>query len=132
MMRQMQSKVTAALMEPPKGETPSGTLVKRPKLIGMTTTEMSMITVPATVGVIIRRNRESLVERINWKRDEITTRVASMAGPPCLMAEIEAAVKVPEVPMRRIYPEPTLPTRRACKIVLNPLTARAVKVIQDA
>ena len=100
--------------------------------MGMTATEMSMITVPATVGVMIRRNRESFVERINWNRDEITTKVASMAGPPCLMAEMAAAIKVPEVPIRRIYPEPILPTRTACRIVLNPLIARAVKVIQDA
>ena len=59
-----------------------------------------MMTVPATVGVRIRRNRESRAASANWKSDETTTSVASIAGPPSAIAVMQTAMKAPEVPIR--------------------------------
>ncbi|MCE2461720.1 MAG: hypothetical protein J4F38_13210 [Pseudomonadales bacterium] len=70
-----------------------------PKMIGMTVTAMSMITVPATVGVSTRRKRESRAENANWNNAEMTTRVASSAGPPSTNAVTQMAMNAPDVPM---------------------------------
>ena len=80
---------------------PSGTSANISKTIGITVTAINMITVPATVGVMIRRNSESRVESANWNNDEMTTRVASIAGPPLASAVTQTAINAPEVPMRR-------------------------------
>ena len=69
------------------------------KTMGMTVTAISMITVPATVGVRIRLSSESRAERANWKSEEMTTSVASMAGPPLASAATHTAMKAPEVPI---------------------------------
>ena len=69
------------------------------KTIGMTVTGISMMTVPATVGVRIRRSSESRHASRNWKREEMTTRIASMAGPPWASAATQMAMKAPEVPI---------------------------------
>ena len=66
--------VAAALAGAAAGGTPSGTSVNMPKMIGMTVTGISMITVPATVGVKIRRSRDSRAESANWPREETTIR----------------------------------------------------------
>ncbi len=60
-----------------------------------------MITVPATVGVRIRRNSERRLAKANWNRDEIMTSVASMAGPPSAIAVMQIAMNAPEVPIKR-------------------------------
>ena len=70
-------------------------------MIGMTVTGISMITVPATVGVKMRRNRDRRAASANWNREEITTRVASMAGPPCAIAAMQTEMKAPDVPISR-------------------------------
>ena len=72
--------VTAALAGAAAGGTPSGTSVNMPKMIGMTVTGISMITVPATVGVKIRRSHASRAESMNWHSEETMIRVASSAG----------------------------------------------------
>ena len=123
--------VAAALAGAAAGGTPFGHVVNMPKMIGMTVTGISMITVPATVGVKIRRSRESRAESANWKSDETTIRVASSAGPPSASAVTHTAMNAPEVPMRRMYPAPTRPTRTAWSTVVSPLTARAAKTAQD-
>ena len=106
---------------------PSGTSASMPKMIGITVTAISMITVPATVGVMIRRSSESRSESRNWKSAEMATRVASSPGPPSTSAVTQTAMKAPEVPMRSGYPAPILPTRTACMIVFSPLTRSAAK-----
>ena len=93
-------------------------------------TEISIITVPATAGVISRRNRASRVDRVNWNNDERTTRVASKAGPPSTRAATQTAINVPDVPIRREYPAPIRPTRTACITVVKPLTVSAAKTAQ--
>ena len=127
----MTSAVTAALAGAAAGGTPSGTSVNMPKMIGMTVTGISMITVPATVGVKIRRIRESRAESANWHSEETMIRVASIAGPPSASAVTQTAMKAPEVPMRRTYPAPMRPTRTACNTVVSPLTASAAKIAHD-
>ena len=113
------------------GGAPAGTWVSMSKTIGITVTAMSMMTVPATVGVRIRRRSESRAERANWKRDETTTRVASMAGPPSAIAVTQTAMNAPEVPIMSTYPAPTRPTRTACSTVVRPLTATAANTAQE-
>ena len=72
------------------------------KMMGVTVTVMSMITVPATAGVMMRRNQASRQPKRNWKSEEITTKVASIAGPPSASAVTQTAMKAPEVPISRM------------------------------
>ena len=80
---------------------PFGTSPSILKMIGMTATGISMITVPATVGVKMRRNNDSRDASANWNREEMTTRVASMPGPPFAIAVMQTEMKAPEVPISR-------------------------------
>ena len=80
---------------------PSGTSANMSKMIGMTVTAISMITVPATVGVITRRTQDSRAASRNWNNAETNTSVASMPGPPSTSAVTETAMKAPDVPMSR-------------------------------
>ena len=67
--------------------------------IGITVTAISMITVPATVGVSILRSKDSRAASTNWNSEEMTTRVASSAGPPLARAATQTAMNAPEVPI---------------------------------
>ena len=69
-----------------QGDTPSGTLVSILNTPSMTVADMSIRTMPDTVGVIIRRNSERRAATTNFISDEITTRLASIAGPPSISA----------------------------------------------
>ena len=91
--------VASALSGPARAGLPSGTCLSMSKMIGITVTGISISTVPATLGVRIRRNRESRAASANWNSAETTTRVASMAGPPLAIAATQIAMKAPEVPM---------------------------------
>ena len=75
--------VASTVTGPARGSLPSGTLSRKSKRKGITFTAISMITVPATVGVRIRRRSERRPARRNWKSDEMITSVATSAGPPC-------------------------------------------------
>ena len=69
-----------------EGLAPSGTWRSRSNRSGMTVTAMSMITVPATTGVMMRRRSASFHESPNWKSEEAMTSVASRPGPPSTSA----------------------------------------------
>ena len=71
----------------------------RLKMAGIIVIGISMITVPTIVGVRSRWNRESRQESTRGTKDEMATRVASIAGPPSTMAVIHTAIKAPEVPI---------------------------------
>ena len=71
------------------------------KTMGITVTAISMITVPATVGVRIRRSSDRRFESANWNSEEMTTSVASIAGPPSASAVTQMAMKAPDVPIIR-------------------------------
>ncbi len=92
--------VARALTGAANGGASSGTCASMSKMIGITVTAISMITVPATVGVSTRRSRESRAASVNWNNDEITTRVASSAGPPWARAATLTPMNAPEVPIR--------------------------------
>ena len=59
------SMVARALIGAAEAGTPSGTCVSMLKMIGITVTATSMMTVPATAGVRIRLNHDSHVENTN-------------------------------------------------------------------
>ena len=99
-MPTMTSSVTSALSGAASAGVPSGTLPSRSKMIGITVTGISMITVPATGGVSIRRNRDSRLASPNWNSEDMMTSVASIAGPPSAMAVMQTAMKAPDVPIR--------------------------------
>ena len=124
------AKVVTAHAGAARSGVPAGACVIMSKVIGMMVTEISMMTVPATAGVISRRNRARRSESVNWNSDDSTTRVASMAGPPSASAVTDTAINAPEVPMSRGYPAPKRPTRTACNTVVSPLTASAVNTAQ--
>ena len=68
-------------------------------------------TVPATNGVMTRRNQESREMKTNWINADATIRLDSNAGPPATSAEIQMAMKADWVTTLRVYPEPNLPNR---------------------
>ena len=91
--------VASALSAPAPSGLSFGTCLSMSKMMGITVTGISMITVPATVGVRMRRNSESRAESANWNSAETATSVASMAGPPLAIAATQIAMNAPEVPM---------------------------------
>ena len=95
------SRVASALSGAATAGTPSGTSLSMSKTIGITVTGMSMMTVPATVGVRIRRSIDNRAENTNWKIDEMRISVASIAGPPSAIAVTQIAMNAPDVPMAR-------------------------------
>ena len=95
-------RVTSAVTGPAAGAAPSGTCSTRSRTSGMTVTAISMITVPATVGVMRRRSSDRRDARRNWKSAEVATSVASMPGPPSASAVTDTAMKAPDVPIRRM------------------------------
>ena len=95
----MTSRVTTKLRGAAKAGVSCGTSSIMSKAIGMTVTAISMITVPDTVGVRMRRSSESRPESTNWNREDTNTKVARSAGPPCLIAAMHTAMKVADVPM---------------------------------
>ena len=86
---------------------------------------ISIITVPVTVGVKMRRSSDSLAASMNWNSDEMTTRLASVAGPPSFKAATQTAMKAPDVPMISTCPEPKRPHRAAWSTVVRPQTTKA-------
>ena len=78
-------------------------------MIGMTVTAMSMMTVPDTTGVKIRRNKESFAAKRNWNSEEMTIRLAIVAGPLFVSAATHTAMNAPDVPMMSTCPAPTSP-----------------------
>ena len=97
----MTSRVARVLRGAAIPGTPSGTFFNWSKTTGMTVTGVSMMTVPVTVGVRIRRNSASRAENANWNRARIRTRMASNAGPPSASAAMLTAMAAPEVPVTR-------------------------------
>ncbi len=105
--------VTMTLTGAAAGDEPSGTSPSIPNMIGIRVTGISMITVPHTVGVRIRRSSDNCAESPNWNRADTVTSVASRPGPPSASAVTQTAMKAAEVPISSTWPEPTRPTRTA-------------------
>ena len=98
---------------------------------GMTVAAISMITVPETTGVNIRRSTDSRAASANWNSDDTTTRLAIVAGPPSTRAATQTAMNAPDVPIISTWPDPNRPTRTAWRIVVAPLTSSAAKTAHD-
>ena len=94
-------------------------------------TGISMITVPHTVGVRMRRSSDSRVASANWNSAEMATSVARSPGPPSSSAVTQTAMKAADVPIRSTWPEPMRPTRTAWSTVVTPLMARAANAAHD-
>ena len=105
------STVTTAVTGAAAAGLPSGTSESILKTTGITVTGISMITVPETVGVMIRRNSDSRADSTSWKSAAATTRVASSAGPPSAAAVMQTAMKAPELPIMSTWPMPKRPSR---------------------
>ena len=95
----MTSSVAPALTGAAAALASFGTSLSMSKMSGITVTAMSMMTVPATVGVMILRTHASRAAKPNWNSAEMSTSVASMAGPPSASAVTLTAMNAPEVPM---------------------------------
>ena len=124
-------RVTSVLTVAAAGAVPAGTSVSMPNMIGMRVTGMSMITVPHTVGVKIRRSSDSRVASANWNSEEMTMSVERSPGPPFSSAVTLTAMKAADVPISSTWPEPTRPTRTACSTVVTPLITSAANTAQD-
>ena len=81
------------------GAVPSGTSFNISNTTGITVTAISMMTTPATVGVMSFRNQASRAASANWNMAAINTSVASMAGPPSAIAATQTAMNAADVPM---------------------------------
>ena len=110
---------------------PSGTCVNASKTSGITVTAISMITVPLTTGVKMRRNSGRRAASKNWNSAETTTRLAIVDGPPFTSAVTQTAMKAPDVPMKSTCPAPNRPTRTAWRMVVAPLISSAANMAHD-
>ena len=99
MSRAMTRMVERAARGAAIGDASSGTSLSVSNMMGITATAISMITVPETTGVKIRRSQDRREASRNWKRDEMTIRLAIVAGPPSTSAVTQTAMNAPEVPM---------------------------------
>ena len=99
MSRAMTRMVERAAIGAAIGDAFSGTSLSVSNMMGITATAISMITVPETTGVKIRRSQDRREASRNWKRDEMTIRLAIVAGPPSTSAVTQTAMNAPEVPM---------------------------------
>ena len=93
------ARVVAALRGPPAGAVPSGTLFSSAKITGITVTGVSMMIVPVTVGVRIRRNSASRAAKANCRSAMASTSVARRAGPPASSAAMLTAMAAPDAPV---------------------------------
>ena len=96
------ARVALALTAAADDDTPSGTSASMSNTIGRTVTGISMMTVPATIGVKTRRNSDRRAARANWNSAETATSSASSPGPPASIAATDTAMKAPEVPISRM------------------------------
>ena len=124
------ARVARAVTGAAASDAPSGTSCIVSNTIGMTVAAISMITVPETIGVKIRRSSESRAASMNWNSDDMTTRLAIVEGPPSTRAATQTAMKAPDVPIIRTCPEPIRPKRTAWRMVVTPLTSSAAKAPQ--
>ena len=81
------------------GEASSGTSVSMPNTMGITVAAISMMTVPDTTGVNIRRRSDSRAAMANWNSDDTTIRLAIVAGPAVTSAATHTAMNAPDVPI---------------------------------
>ena len=93
------ARVVAALRGPPAGAVPAGTLFSCSKITGMIVTGVSMMIVPVTVGVRMRRNSASRAEKANCRSAMASTSAASSAGPPASSAAMLTAMAAPDAPV---------------------------------
>ena len=98
-MPRVTSTVARAVTAAEEDGMPSGTRFSMLNAMGITVTEISMMTVPETAGVRILRNRERRADSRNWNSDEMMMSVAISAGPPCASAPMQTAIKLPDVPI---------------------------------
>ena len=122
---QMTTAVASALSGAAIAGLPSGTSSSMPNTNGITVTGISMITVPETVGVTMRRNSARRADSRSWKSAETTTRVASIAGPPSATAVMHTPMKAAELPITSTWPPPIRPMRSDCNAVVTPEIATA-------
>ena len=78
----MTTSVKMTLTGAAAGGDSAGTSASMPNMIGIRVTGISMITVPQTVGVSIRRSSDNCVEIPNWNSAETVTSVASSPARP--------------------------------------------------
>ena len=108
---------------------PSGTSDNLPNTIVMTVAASNMRTVPATTGVIIRRNNESREISANCISEETTMRLDNIAGPLAMSAVMQIAMNAEELVTGIAYPDPNRQNRIVWRIVPSPQTANAAKNI---
>ena len=109
---------------------PSGTLTSRSPTAGSTVIGISMITVPATVGVTMRCTCASRQESSSGTTAVITTSVASNAAPPSATAVMLTEMNAAEAPISSTCPPPSRPQRNACSTVVRPDTATVANTAQ--
>ena len=109
---------------------PSGTSSKESNNIGVTVAAINIITVPATVGVKTLLSNDNRAARKNWMIEETMIKLAIVAGPALINAATQTAINAADVPIIRTYPDPILPTRTTCKMVVNPLIIIAANTPQ--
>ena len=122
--------VASAVISAPVSEDPSGVSVIVENMMGMTVAAISIITVPQTTGVKMRRSSANFAASANWNSDDTTMRLAIVAGPALMRAAAHTAMNAPDVPMMRMCPAPILQTRAACNMVARPLTNSAANAPQ--
>ena len=105
----MTASVARATMSASVWGSPSGISLRSPNTMGITVAAMSIITVPATIGVKMRRRSDRRAARANWKSDDATMRAAISVGPPSTSAATQTPMNAPDVPIMRTCPDPRAP-----------------------
>ena len=117
----MMARVARAATGADQGED-TGASSRRPSATEARESAISIITVPYTVGVMIRLMLNSHLEKMIWNAAETSTRVVIVVGPPSTSAMMQNGMAAKDVYTGKTAPVPMGPSRTTCSNVDTPIT----------
>ena len=124
------STVIPAMSGPAEAEAPAGRSWRVSKAIGKTLTAISIVTVPETVGVMIRRSVGSHQASATRTRLQTIIRLANVAGPAAEIVATMIAMNMAAGQVSAMCPAPNRHSWNACNEVIAAQINIAAKTLQ--
>ena len=124
------SKVNPAISGPTVAGVPAGRSWSVSNAIGKTLTAISIVTVPETVGVMIRRSVGSHQASATWTRLHTISKLAKVAGPAAGIVATMIAMNIAAGQVSTMWPAPNRHSWNDCKVVIAAQISIAAKTLQ--
>ena len=98
--------------------------------MGSTLTAISMVTVPVTTGVKMRRSVGNHRASATWITQQTTTRLANVDGPAEVTVVTMSPMKSAAGQVSTMWPAPNRQNWNACNAVMAALISSAAKTLQ--